>query len=163
MKFFEFEVTQTTSNGETEVEYFCCSCRERFDNIGEMGKHLQETIISQDILLSKEPKEIHKKLATSSNRVYQNVLKNKKSIFFRYIDSCRDVTEGEKLEKVGVLFGIKKRTNKERCPLKRKWTSINFRKKIFGCRSCSEMYYIEPSEYEKVDKNGKVIPSIGNL
>ena len=73
------------------------------------------------------------------------------------------MTQGEKLEKVGTLFGIKKRTNKRESPIHRKWTSINFRKKIFGCRSCSEMYYIKPSEYEKVNKNGEVIPSIGNL
>ena len=82
---------------------------------------------------------------------------------FRYIDSCRDVTEGEKLGKIASLFGIKKRTNKKLSPMYRKWTSLNFRKKIFGCRSCSELYYIKPSEYAKVDKNGKVIPSIGNV
>jgi len=66
------------------------------------------------------------------------------------------------MEKIGTLFGIKKRTNKKLSPLHRKWTSVNFTKKIFGCRSCSEMYYIEPSEYEKRDKNDEVIPSIGN-
>jgi len=81
---------------------------------------------------------------------------------FRYIDARDDVTNGEKLEKIGVLFGFPVRKNKTKSPFYRKWASFNFRKGYFGCKDCAEMYLKDPLKYGRGDKDGYNRSGIGN-
>ena len=82
---------------------------------------------------------------------------------FRYIDAREDVTNGEKLEKIGVAFGFPARGNKTKSPFYRKWASFNFQKGVFGCRTCADMYLTDPSTYGVSDKDGKNRSGIGNF
>jgi len=66
-------VTQTGgSNGKIDTKFFCCSCPQSFDDIGEMGKHLKSTVISQEKLLEKEPEEVKEVIESVGDRVYQH-------------------------------------------------------------------------------------------
>ena len=77
VRFLKFEVTQTGGiNGKIDTKFFCCSCPQSFDDIGEMGKHLKSTVISQEKLLEKEPEEVKEVIESVGDRVYQH-FKNK--------------------------------------------------------------------------------------
>ena len=82
---------------------------------------------------------------------------------FRYIDAREDVTNGEKLEKIGEAFGFESRRNKKQSCFYRKWGSFNFQRGFFGCKDCADMYLTDPAEYGKSDADGRNRSGIGNF
>ena len=81
VRFFKFEVTKTGRNGKIDTKFFCCSCPQSFDDIGQMGKHLKSTAMSQEKLLEKEPEEVKKVIQSIGDNVYQHFKKCEVYIF----------------------------------------------------------------------------------